>query len=131
VSDGFHASSRGSILWEFKHRKGRFKRGDLVGLQKIKRRASRHKLTNRNSFSGPNSDTDSTPGTPGEQSTGSVEARFIGIEQMLLDVTTRLARTEDNNTYLSARCQAAVAGFAQCHQVRSPALSRLGSVSLS
>jgi len=132
VNDVFHTGSPDSTLWEFKHGNGSFKRGDLVGLREIKRRASRHALIHRDSFSGPKSAAVSTPGTPGEQSTDSVEARLIGIEQTLFDVTTRLARTEDNNAYLSARCQAAVEGFSRCHRVRFPPPSVvLGSVSLN
>ncbi|KAI5848172.1 HSF-type DNA-binding-domain-containing protein [Tricharina praecox] len=119
VNDVFHTGSPDSTLWEFKHGNGSFKRGDLVGLREIKRRASRHALIHRDSFSGPKGTAVSAPGTPGEQSTDSVEARLSGIEQTLFDVTTRLARTEDNNTYLSARCQAAVDGFSRCRRYTS------------
>jgi hypothetical protein len=38
-----------SPLWEFKHRNGKFKRGDLIGLREIGRRASRHALIHRHS----------------------------------------------------------------------------------
>jgi hypothetical protein len=120
VNDVFHTGSPDSTLWEFKHGNGSFKRGDLVGLREIKRRASRHALIHRDSFSGTKSAAVSVPGTPNEQPTDSVEARLLSIEQSLFDVTTRLSRTEDNNAYLSARCQIAVEGFSRCHRV-SPA----------
>jgi hypothetical protein len=51
VSDVFHTGSPDTALWEFKHGAGSFKRGDLVGLREIKRRASRHALIHRESFS--------------------------------------------------------------------------------
>ena len=105
-------------LWEFKHGNGSFKRGDLMGLREIKRRASRHTLIHRDSYSGPKSTAASMPGTPNEQPADSLESRVMGIEQSLFDVSTRLARTEERNLYLSARCQAAVEGFSRCHQVR-------------
>jgi hypothetical protein len=120
VNDVFHTGSPDSTLWEFKHGNGSFKRGDLVGLREIKRRASRHALIHRDSFSGTKSAAVSVPGTPNEP-TDSVETRLLNIEQTLFDVSTRLARTEENNTYLSARCQVAVEGFSRCHRV-SPVL---------
>ncbi|KAF8246236.1 hypothetical protein K440DRAFT_553861 [Wilcoxina mikolae CBS 423.85] len=116
VNDVFHTGSPDSALWEFKHGNGSFKRGDLVGLREIKRRASRHALIHRDSFSGTKSTAVSAPGTPNEQPTDSLEARLLNIEQSLFDVSTRLARTEENNSYLSARCQAALDGFSRCHQ---------------
>lgn len=116
VNDVFHTGSPDSTLWEFKHGNGNFKRGDLVGLREIKRRASRHALIHRDSFSGTKSAAVSVPGTPNEQPTDSVEARLLNIEQSLFDVSTRLARTEETNTYLSARCQIAVEGFSRCHR---------------
>lgn len=53
VSDVFHTGSPDSPLWEFKHGGGNFNRGDLIGLREIKRRASRHTLIHRDSFSTP------------------------------------------------------------------------------
>ena len=117
VNDVFHTGSPDATLWEFKHGNNSFKRGDLVGLREIKRRASRHALIHRDSFSGPKSSAVSTPGTPNEQPPDSMETRMLAMEQSLFDVSTRLARTEENNTYLSARCQAAVEGFTKCHRV--------------
>ena len=65
VSDVFHTGSPESPLWEFKHGNGNFKRGDLVGLREIKRRASRHALVHRDSYSAPKPPL-SQPGTPAE-----------------------------------------------------------------
>lgn len=47
VSDVFANGSESTTLWEFKHGNGNFKRGDLMGLREIKRRASRHALVHR------------------------------------------------------------------------------------
>lgn len=43
----FHAGNPDAALWEFKHGNGCFRRGDLLGLRDIKRRASRHALAPR------------------------------------------------------------------------------------
>ncbi|EGY16328.1 flocculation suppression protein [Verticillium dahliae VdLs.17] len=64
VSDAFHTGNPDMALWEFKHGNGNFKRGDLVGLREIKRRASRHALVHRDY---PNTKpSTSQPGTPAE-----------------------------------------------------------------
>lgn len=89
-----------------------------MGLREIKRRASRHALIHRDSFTGSKSAAVSAPGTPNEQPTDSIEARLQGFETTLYDVSTRLARSEETNAYLSARCQAAVEGLSRCQQVR-------------
>ncbi|KAI5784093.1 HSF-type DNA-binding-domain-containing protein [Pyronema domesticum] len=116
VNDVFHTGSPDSTLWEFKHGNGSFKRGDLVGLREIKRRASRHALIHRDSFSGTKSAAVSAPGTPNEQPPDSIEARLQHMEQNLFDVQTRLSRAEENNQYLSDRCRIACEGFSRCHQ---------------
>lgn len=117
VNDVFHTGAPDSTLWEFKHGNGSFKRGDLVGLREIKRRASRHALIHRDSFSGPKPTAIvSTPGTPNEQPAESIESRLLSIEQNLFDVSTRLSRSEENNIYLAGRCQFAVEGFSRCQQ---------------
>ncbi|KAI0124927.1 HSF-type DNA-binding-domain-containing protein [Xylariales sp. AK1849] len=64
VSDVFHTGSPETALWEFKHGNGNFKRGDLVGLREIKRRASRHALVHREYNN--QKPTPSQPGTPAE-----------------------------------------------------------------
>lgn len=51
VSDVFQGGSPESTpLWEFKHGGGSFKRGDLGALRDIKRRASRHTLIHRDTY---------------------------------------------------------------------------------
>jgi len=87
-----------------------------VGLREIKRRASRHALIHRDSFSGTKSTAVSAPGTPNEQPTDSMDARLLAIEQSLFEMSTRLARSEENNSYLAGRCQMALDGLSRCHQ---------------
>lgn len=117
VNDVFHTGSPDSTLWEFKHGNGSFKRGDLVGLREIKRRASRHALIHRDSFSGAKGAAASAPGTPNEQPPDSTDARLVGIEQSLFDLNARLSRTEESNAYLSQRYHGAVEALSRCHQV--------------
>lgn len=119
MNDVFHTGSPDSTLWEFKHGGGSFKRGDLVGLRDIKRRASRHALIHRDSFSGTKSAGPSVPGTPNEQPGDSVESRMMSVEGALFEINQRLARTEENNAMLSNRCQTAIEGLTRCHQVSS------------
>lgn len=119
VNDVFHTGSPDSTLWEFKHGGGSFKRGDLVGLRDIKRRASRHALIHRDSFSGTKSAGPSVPGTPNEQPGDSIESRMMSVEGALFEINQRLARTEENNAMLSNRCQTAIEGLTRCHQVSS------------
>ena len=116
VSDVFHTGSPDSALWEFKHGNGNFKKGDLAGLREIKRRASRHALIHRDSFTGhkPNA---SQPGTPAEPVPDPTEARMLNLEYAFHDVNARLARTEDSFTLMSSRCQALTEGLVRCHQV--------------
>jgi len=117
VNDVFHTGSPDATLWEFKHGNGSFKRGDLVGLRDIKRRASRHALIHRDSFSGPKSTVASAPGTPDERPGDSIDGRFISIEQSLYEINSRLARSEDHNAMLGIRLQTAIEGLTRCHQV--------------
>ncbi|KAI9847028.1 MAG: hypothetical protein M1838_001068 [Thelocarpon superellum] len=116
VSDVFHTGAPESTLWEFKHGNGNFKRGDLVGLREIKRRASRHALINRDSFSSAPKASMSQPGTPAEPIVESVDARLAHLEHNLYDVHARLARSEDQNASLSARYQSLTDGLMRCHQ---------------
>ncbi|KAI5794472.1 HSF-type DNA-binding-domain-containing protein [Peziza echinospora] len=116
VNDVFHNGSPDAALWEFKHGNGNFKRGDLVGLREIKRRASRHALIHRDSFSGSKGGATSSPGTPGDQSGDSIEARLLGLEHSLYDLGNRLARSEEHNSILSHRCQSYLEGLTRCHQ---------------
>lgn len=96
-------------MWEFKHGNGNFKRGDLVGLREIKRRASRHALVHRESnYSKPAT---SQPGTPAESMPlppESADARLAGIEHTLFDLSARLQRSEETAHYMHVKNQAAM-----------------------
>ncbi|KAF2097579.1 hypothetical protein NA57DRAFT_41718 [Rhizodiscina lignyota] len=116
VSDVFHTGAPDSPLWEFKHGNGNFKRGDLVGLREIKRRASRHALIHRDSFSAGPKTTVQPPGTPVEPVPDPVEARLSMLEHSLYDVHVRLGRSEDSSAYLNSKCQALTEGLLRCHQ---------------
>ncbi|KAH6670726.1 HSF-type DNA-binding-domain-containing protein [Halenospora varia] len=107
VSDVFHTGSPESPLWEFKHGNGNFKRGDLVGLREIKRRASRHALVHRDSYSAPKPPL-SQPGTPAEpihSMQDSTESRLTQLEHTLYEMHARLQRSEDNSQFLHVRNQ--------------------------
>ena len=117
VSDVFHTGSPESTLWEFKHGNGNFKRGDLAGLREIKRRASRHALIHRDSFSSPHKPSVSQPGTPAEAAIDASEARLQNLEHNLYELHARLMRTEESNTALSAKCQAMNDHLVKCQQV--------------
>ncbi|KAL8715074.1 MAG: hypothetical protein Q9220_001031 [cf. Caloplaca sp. 1 TL-2023] len=117
LSDVFHTGSPDSALWEFKHGNGNFRRGDLAGLREIKRRASRHALIHRDSFSTTHKPSVSQPGTPAEPVPElSSDARLANLEHSLYEMHTRLVRTEESNTALSAKCQALSEGVSKCHQ---------------
>ncbi|CAD6574888.1 MAG: hypothetical protein ASARMPRED_006964 [Alectoria sarmentosa] len=116
VSDVFHTGSPESTLWEFKHGNGNFKRGDLAGLREIKRRASRHALIHRDSFSSPHKPSVSQPGTPAEPVVDPAELRLQGLEHSIFDLHARLSRTEESNTALSAKCHVLNESLVKCHQ---------------
>lgn len=105
VSDVFHTGSP-DALWEFKHGQGNFKRGDLVGLREIKRRASRHALVHReynNQKPAP-----SQPSTPAENvppAPDGADPRLASIEQTLYEVSSRLQRSEENAHYMQVKHQ--------------------------
>ncbi|KAJ5683152.1 hypothetical protein N7462_006317 [Penicillium macrosclerotiorum] len=115
VSDVFHTGSPDSALWEFKHGNGNFKRGDLIGLREIKRRASRHALIHRDSFPSHKAAV-SHPGTPAEPVPDATEARLMNLEHSLYDMHARLARAEEGNVALSSRCQSMAEGLNKCYQ---------------
>lgn len=103
VSDVFHNGSPEHPLWEFKHGNNSFKRGDLVGLREIKRRASRHALVTQKA-------PPSQPGTPAEpmqpiQDAGG-DPRLFGIERSVQDLYARLDRSESNAHYMQVKHQA-------------------------
>ncbi|KAL3487758.1 HSF-type DNA-binding-domain-containing protein [Aspergillus germanicus] len=114
VSDVFHTGSPDSALWEFKHGNGNFKRGDLVGLREIKRRASRHALIHRDSFPGHKA-VPSQPGTPAESVPDATEARLMNLEHLLYDMHNRLNRAEEGNAALNSRCQAMAESMSRCY----------------
>lgn len=120
VSDVFHTGSPDSPLWEFKHGNGSFKRGDLVGLREIKRRASRHALIHRDSFStGPKVPAGPPAGPPVEAMPDPVESRLNALEHSLYDMHTRMQRSEDGCAYLNQKNQVLMEGLMRCHQVGS------------
>lgn len=107
MSDVFHTTSPDTALWEFKHGGGNFKRGDLVGLREIKRRASKHSLVHREYNSQKPSPLQ--PGTPAEPMPmphDAGEARLAGIEHSLYDVGIRLQRSEESAHYMHVKHQA-------------------------
>jgi hypothetical protein len=107
VSDVFHTGSPETALWEFKHGNGNFKRGDLIGLREIKRRASRHALVHREYNS--QKPTPSQPGTPAEPMPSipdGADPRAVGIEQTLYDLSSRLQRSEETAHYMHIKQQA-------------------------
>ncbi|KXS95794.1 hypothetical protein AC578_6444 [Pseudocercospora eumusae] len=129
VSDVFHTGSPDSPLWEFKHGAGNFKRGDLVGLREIKRRASRHALIHRDSFSNaPKMPTPQPPGTPLEQMPDPVEARLQMLEWNFQDVYAKLSRTEEAYADVSTKYQTLLDGLARCHHWSNEISSHLLTV---
>jgi hypothetical protein len=117
VSDVFHTGSPDSPLWEFKHGNGNFKRGDLVGLREIKRRASRHALIHRDSFSAPKLPTGPPAGQPVEPMPDPVESRLNVLEHNLYDMHARMQRSEDSCAYLNQKTMVLMEGMMRCHQV--------------
>lgn len=118
VSDVFHSGSPDSTLWEFRHGNGNFKKGDLVGLREIKRRASRHALIHRDSFSG-HKTMPSQPGTPAEPIQDTMEQRMVHMEHVVYRMNQRLARTDDSIAMLSLKCQALTESLIRCYQVKA------------
>ena len=114
-----------SPLWEFKHGGNSFRRGDLNGLREIKRRASRHALIHRDSFSSapkaipqhipPPPPPPEIAAPPQPISQDPLEARLQMMEYNASDLHARLARTEDAFASLSAKCQSLSEGLARCH----------------
>jgi len=108
VSDVFHTGNPDSALWEFKHGNGNFKRGDLVGLREIKRRASRHALVHREYSN--QKPTPSQPGTPAEPMPpihDTADPRVVPAEHVY-DLNARLLRSEENAHYMHIKQQAMV-----------------------
>ena len=107
--DVFHTGSPESTLWEFKHGGGNFKRGDLVGLREIKRRASRHALVHReNNFAKPVPSQPGTPAEPIHMPPETTESRLGNLEHSLYDMSARLQRSEETVYQLQYRNQSAM-----------------------
>ncbi|KAL1843631.1 hypothetical protein VTJ49DRAFT_613 [Mycothermus thermophilus] len=107
VSDVFAHGTPDSTLWEFKHGNGNFKRGDMMGLREIRRRASRATLGHReyNNQRAP----PSQPGTPAEPVAPMQDAtnpRLNSIEHTLFDLSTRLQRYEEHAQIMQVKYQA-------------------------
>ena len=119
VSDVFHTGSSESAMWEFRHGNGNFKKGDLLGLREIKRRASRHTLIHRDSFPSqppkPGPPQVGQPGTPAEI-IPDTDSRLAYLENMLHDMYSRLSRTEDSYVLMASRCQNLTENIGKCHQ---------------
>ncbi|TGJ85212.1 hypothetical protein E0Z10_g3553 [Xylaria hypoxylon] len=109
VSDVFHTGNPETALWEFKHGNGNFKRGDLVGLREIKRRASRHALVHREYSN--QKPTPPQPGTPAEPMPvihdGS-DPRLATIEHSLYEINLKLQRSDESAQYMHVKQQAMV-----------------------
>lgn len=122
VSDVFHTGSPESPLWEFKHGNGNFKRGDLVGLREIKRRASRHALVHRDSYPSVKPPPYSHPGPPPEPiqpPIDSTEARMAQLESAMYDMHSRIVRGDDMTQALYAKNQVLVEALTRSLQVNA------------
>jgi len=105
VSDVFANGSESTTLWEFKHGNGSFKKGDLVGLREIKRRASRHALVNREySNQKPPPSLPGTPAEPMPMPDGS-DIRVNGMEHSMYDLNMRLHRNEETMQMMHMKYQ--------------------------
>ena len=90
-----------------------------MGLREIKRRASRHALINRDTFSAGHKVNTSQPGLPTEPMLDSTEYRIATLESNLYDVHSRLARTEESYASLHSKYHTSSEALLRCHQVRS------------
>ncbi|KAF1987052.1 hypothetical protein K402DRAFT_331524 [Aulographum hederae CBS 113979] len=126
VSDVFQNGSTDQPLWEFKHGNGSFRRGDLVSLREIKRRASRQTLIHRDSFSSQRPNAPSAASSqPVEPMTDSVEARLSALETSLWETHSRLSRSEESNVFLTQRYSVLTEGLMRCHQWSSELTTHL------
>lgn len=107
--DVFHTGNPDTTLWEFKHGNGNFKRGDLMGLREIKRRASRHALVHRESnYNKPSPSQPGPPTEPPQITADSSESRLANLEHSLYDLSARLQRSEENAHFMNIKNQAAM-----------------------
>ncbi|KAI5287685.1 hypothetical protein KEM52_001461, partial [Ascosphaera acerosa] len=124
VSDVFHTGTPDSTMWEFKHGNGNFKKGDVAGLREIKRRASRHTLIHRDSFStgghklssNTNHHQNNGPHGAEPQEGGADAARFLSLEHSVFDMHSRLSRMEESHALVSSKCQVLTESLIRCHQ---------------
>lgn len=86
-----------------------------MGLREIKRRASRHTLIHRDSFSN-NKPGVSQPGTPAEPIPETGDMRMLSLEHSIYEMQNRMLRWEETNYMLSSRCQALAECLVRCHQ---------------
>jgi hypothetical protein len=121
VSDVFHTESPESPSSEWKHEDGFFRRGDLAGLREIKRRSSRHALSNRESFSSPHKASVSNPGTPAEPiPEKGLDPQLVLIEHSLNHIYSRLAHAESTNSSLTQKYSTLRDSLTKSHQVSRP-----------
>lgn len=109
VSDVFANGSDSTTLWEFKHGNGNFKKGDVLGLREIKRRASRHSLVHREYSSQKPPPPPTQAGTPTETMPipegGDMRMNF---DQAMFNFDARLQRNEEAMHYMHIKHQAAM-----------------------
>jgi hypothetical protein len=87
-------------------------------LREIKRRASRHALIHRDSFSAPKLPTGPPAAQPVEPMPDPTESRLQNLEHSLYDMHARMQRSEDTCTYLNQKSLVLAEGMMRCHQVR-------------
>ena len=124
VGDVFHSGSPDPTMWEFKHGNGNFKKGDLIGLREIKRRASRHALIHRDSFSG-HKTVPPPPVTPADLLPDTLEQRVAHMEHAIYRMNQRMTRNDDSVAMLNLKCQVLTEGLVRCHQVEILSLACL------
>ncbi|RKF57909.1 putative flocculation suppression protein [Erysiphe neolycopersici] len=123
VSDVFQTGSPESPLWEFKHGNGNFKRGDLIGLREIKRRASRHALVHRDSYSAPKHSPSQSGAAPESnhvqqiQAHESTEPRLVSIEHTICEMYALLHRIEENSQIVHSRNQYVIEALSRSLQL--------------
>lgn len=101
-----------------------------MGLREIKRRASRHALIHRDSFStAPKMPAPAQPGTPMEPPMQDpAETRLSMLEWNSQDLFARLTRTEEAYTAMTSKCQTLLDGLSRCHQWNQELCSHLLSL---
>ncbi|CAK7268076.1 Flocculation suppression protein [Sporothrix epigloea] len=107
VSDVFANGSESTMLWEFKHGNNNFRRGDLVGLREIKRRASRHSLVHRE-YNPQRPPPMSQPGASAELPSmpDVADTRLPGLDHTLYNIEARLHRNEEAMHHMHVKHQA-------------------------